>query len=93
MRKIFRIMLTAVANNLGEPVRAPAKAPAGVQKSPHLSRCSVAGRNVPATFPTILRRNFQVEARVRRSRQIEPGPARPHIDRAPEVGSADLARS
>jgi multidrug efflux system membrane fusion protein len=40
-----------------------------------------------------LRRNFQVEAALRRSRQIELGPAHTHIGRAPEVGSADLARS
>jgi len=40
-----------------------------------------------------LRRNFQVEGALRRSRQIELDPARTHIGRAPEVGSADLARS
>jgi hypothetical protein len=80
-------MLTAAASNLGETVDAPAKAPAGLQKSPHLSRYSVARRNVPATFPTILRRNFQVEGALRRSRQIELDPARTHIGRAPESGA------
>jgi hypothetical protein len=81
---IFRIMLTAAASNVGETCRRAGKAPAGWQNSPLLSRHSVPSRNVLATFPTILRRNFQVEGALRRSRQIELGPAHTHIGRAPQ---------